>query len=174
MQNVLNKFQEDTEETLEKTKKVIDLITGKEFGVINIMKDDPRAVVPEYKTIGSAGFDFYSLKDCVIEPGAVVMVETGLRIELPPCTMLMVCSRSGLAFNYGIHVLNSPGIVDSDYRGPLNVILHNAGDKAFEIKEGFRIAQGIIMNHIYPYRFNVVDSLEETERGDKGFGSTGY
>ena len=132
---------------------------------------------PEYATIGSAGFDFRANLDnsITLEPGKIIMVPTGLYFELPTNLELQVRPRSGLAVKHGITVLNSPGTVDSDYRGEVKVILINHGDKAFVIENGERIAQGVIANVIgeIMINFNKSDTLNDSGRGEGGFGSTG-
>jgi dUTP pyrophosphatase len=132
---------------------------------------------PEYATIGSAGFDFRANLDSniTLEPGKIIMVPTGLYFELPDNLELQVRPRSGLAAKYGITVLNSPGTVDSDYRGEVKVILINHGNESFVIENGERIAQGVIANVVgkMMINFDKSDSLNDSDRGEGGFGSTG-
>jgi dUTP pyrophosphatase len=132
---------------------------------------------PEYATIGSAGFDFRANLDnsITLEPGKTIMVPTGLYFELPDNLELQVRPRSGLAAKYGITVLNSPGTVDSDYRGEVKVILINHGNESFVIENGERIAQGVIANVVgkMMINFDKSDSLNDSDRGEGGFGSTG-
>ena len=132
---------------------------------------------PEYATIGSAGFDFRANLDnsITLEPGKITMVPTGLYFELPDNLELQVRPRSGLAAKYGITVLNSPGTVDSDYRGEVKFILINHGNESFVIENGERIAQGVIANVVgkMMINFDKSDSLNDSDRGEGGFGSTG-
>lgn len=130
--------------------------------------------LPCYQTEGSAGFDFLAAnsEEIVIEPGKWVMIPTGLKFAIPQGCELQVRPRSGLAVKNGVTVLNTPGTIDSDYRGEVKVILINLGDSAFVVERGMRIAQGILAPY-YKAEFSVSDSLDETERGAGGFGHTG-
>lgn len=132
------------------------------------------AVLPLYKTEGAAGADVCAfLKEPVtIEPGKIAMLPTGLFFEIPLGYEIQVRPRSGLAAKNGITVLNTPGTIDSDYRGELKVILINLGSQAFTVNNGDRIAQ-IILSPVTIADFRLTDSLSDTERGEKGFGSTG-
>lgn len=132
--------------------------------------------LPAYETPGSAGMDLRAAigadEVLTLEPGARVLVPTGLKIALEPGFEAQVRPRSGLALKHGITTLNSPGTIDSDYRGELCVILINHGQQAFEIKRGERIAQMVIARHEQA-TISVVEDLDTTERGEGGFGSTG-
>jgi len=130
--------------------------------------------LPEYTTSASAGLDLRAnlLKPVLLEPGEWKLIPTGLHIELPAGFEAQVRPRSGLAYKYGITVLNSPGTVDADYRGDVGVILINHSKKAFEIKSGERIAQLVIAKHEQA-DWQLVEELENTDRGAGGFGSTG-
>ena len=130
--------------------------------------------LPEYTTSASAGLDLRAnlLKPVLLEPGEWKLIPTGLHIELPAGFEAQVRPRSGLAYKYGITVLNSPGTVDADYRGDVGVILINHSKKAFEIKSGERIAQLVIAKHEQA-DWQLVEELEDTDRGAGGFGSTG-
>ncbi|NLC93607.1 MAG: dUTP diphosphatase [Treponema sp.] len=132
------------------------------------------AVVPEYKTAGAAGADVCSLVDSplLLKKGKFKVVPTGLFFEIPLGYEIQVRPRSGLAAKNGITVLNTPGTIDSDYRGELKIILINLGEEDFVINSGDRIAQ-IIISPVIQADFSIVDSLSTTERGNKGFGSTG-
>lgn len=134
----------------------------------------PGAVVPEYKTAGAAGCDVCAFieQPVTIQSGKFAMIPTGLYFEIPEGYEIQVRPRSGLAAKNGITVLNTPGTIDSDYRGELRIILINLGDKDFVINNGDRIAQ-IIIAAVTQAQFKIVDSLSETERGTGGFGSTG-
>lgn len=130
--------------------------------------------LPVYSTIGAAGCD---LKTTITEPYTLKPLErklfpTGLRIQLPEGYKAQVTPRSGLALKHGITVLNTPGLIDEDYTGEIGVILINLSDKDFTVNPNDRIAQ-IIFNKYCRADFELVNSLDETERGDGGFGHTG-
>ena len=130
---------------------------------------------PEFATSGSAGFDLRSAVDITIESGEFEKVPTGLFFELPLHFEMQVRPRSGLAAKYGVTVLNTPGTIDSDYRGEIIVILINHGKEPFKIEKGDRIAQGIIAQTTRSYiNLNRVDQISDnTDRSSGGFGSTG-
>lgn len=132
------------------------------------------AVVPCYKTAGAAGADVCALLSdkVVLKPGERTILPTGLFFEIPQGYEIQVRPRSGLAAKNGVTVLNTPGTIDSDYRGELKVILINLGDSDFEISSGDRIAQ-IVVAPVTLGKFIQVESISETERGTGGFGSTG-
>ena len=132
------------------------------------------AVIPEYKTKGAAGADVCALlkEPVFLEPGDRALIPTGLYFEIPEGYEIQVRPRSGLAFKNGVTVLNTPGTIDSDYRGELKVILINLGKELFTVKNGERIAQ-IIVAPVTQGKFVITESLSETERGAGGFGSTG-
>jgi len=133
---------------------------------------NPDAIIPKYQTSEAAGFDLHSVDEKTIKAGERDVVKTGLAVALPKGYELQVRPRSGLALKNGITVLNTPGTVDSDYRGELMVILLNTSKEDFVIKKGDRIAQAVI-KEILRADFAVVDELDSTERGSGGFGSTG-
>lgn len=134
---------------------------------------------PEYETTGASGFDFRAHlpnNDVILEVGKIKIIPTGLFFQLPDNFEIQVRPRSGLAAKYGITVLNSPGTIDADYRGESKIILINLGENDFTIKNGDRIAQGVIAtttskNAINLKKMNELDN--NTERGANGFGSTG-
>lgn len=132
--------------------------------------------LPAYETPGAAGMDLRAAVDeadpVVLRPGARTMVPTGLCIAVPAGFEVQVRPRSGLAAKAGITCLNSPGTVDSDYRGELKVILINLGAEDFTIRRGERIAQ-MVVAPVVQATWSPVDSLDETARGAGGFGSTG-
>jgi dUTP pyrophosphatase len=133
-------------------------------------------VLPAYETAGSAGMDLRAAlaegAPMTLEPGARALVPTGFKMALEPGWEAQVRPRSGLALKYGITCLNTPGTIDSDYRGEVGVILVNLGTEPFVIRRGERIAQMVIAPVAKVSVFEV-DTLEETERGTGGFGSTG-
>jgi dUTP pyrophosphatase len=132
------------------------------------------ASLPAYQTPGAAGADIHArLGETVrLEPGQRFLVPTGLRLQLPAGYEAQVRPRSGLAVKYGITCLNSPGTIDSDYRGELKVLLINLGTEAFDIADGERIAQ-LVVAPVVTAGFMTVGQLSETIRGEAGFGSTG-
>lgn len=131
---------------------------------------------PSYESASAAGMDLRAAVaetgPLILKPGARALVPTGLRIALPAGMEAQVRPRSGLAARYGVTVLNSPGTVDADYRGEVKVILINHGDEPFTVERGMRIAQMVIAP-VTQIRVVAVEHLDETERGDGGFGSTG-
>lgn len=131
--------------------------------------------LPKYETEGSAGMDLraqVSGESLVINPGCRALVKTGLRISLPQGWEAQVRPRSGLALKKGVTVLNSPGTIDSDYRGEIGVILVNLGEEPFEVKNGDRIAQMVIAKY-EQVEWKEVSEIDTTERGVGGFGHTG-
>ena len=130
--------------------------------------------LPQYTTSGSAGLDLRAnLENSIgLKPGEWKLIPTGLSIELPVGYEAQVRPRSGLAYKHGITVLNSPGTIDADYRGDIGVILINHSQVVFEIKDGERIAQLVIAKHEQA-EWQLVETLEESDRGAGGFGSTG-
>ena len=139
-----------------------------------IKKLNPKAKLPSYKTSGSSGMDLMALIDdtLTIKPNQSVLVPTGLSIAIPDDTEVQIRPRSGLAAKSNISVLNTPGTIDSDYRGELKIILINHGKEDFLINNGDRIAQMILMP-VLKIEFEEVKDLPETIRGSGGFGSTG-
>ena len=137
---------------------------------------DRTIALPHYETAGAAGADLRAnlpRKDPVtLAPGARTLIPTGLRIEIPPGYEAQIRPRSGLALKHGVTLPNAPGTIDSDYRGPLGVILQNTGDAAFVVNHGDRIAQ-IVVAPVIQARFDLVGDLSGSERGSGGFGSTG-
>ena len=139
-----------------------------------IKKLSHKAQIPIYKTEGSSGMDLMALTEdkIVIKPNKSALVPTGLSVAIPNDTEIQIRPRSGLAAKSSISVLNTPGTIDSDYRGELKVILFNHGDKEFIINNGDRIAQMVLVP-ILKVQFEEVQDLPETIRGSGGFGSTG-
>lgn len=137
---------------------------------------DPTLPVdlPSYQTEGAAGMDVHSAGRYVITPGKTDMIDTNLAVEVPEGFELQCRSRSGLAAKSSVFVLNSPGTIDSDYRGEIKVILHNAGEDTLYINKGDRVAQLVLapVTRCEPVEVDYED-LSGTERGGNGFGSTG-
>ena len=128
--------------------------------------------LPAYATAGAAGMDVLSAEDLTLAPGERHAVATGLAIAIPHGYEVQVRPRSGLALKYGITVPNTPGTIDSDYRGELKVILINHGSAEFEIRRGDRVAQ-LVLAPVTRASWLKVEDLDETARGEGGFGSTG-
>ncbi len=137
-------------------------------------KCEEGVTLPVYKTKGAAGADVcaHISESMVIPKGMSAMIPTGLFFEIPEGYEIQVRPRSGLAFKNGVTVLNTPGTIDSDYRGELKIILINLGQEDFTVNNGDRIAQ-IIVAPVTQGNFVASDELSETERGSGGFGSTG-
>lgn len=130
--------------------------------------------LPSYSTEGSSGMDIRAAitEDKIIEPGKIELIPTNLQVEIPEGFELQVRPRSGLAANYGIGVLNSPGTIDSDYRGEIKIILINLGNQPFKIKRGDRIAQ-MVLSKYYKADIQLTDELSDSKRNSGGFGHTG-
>ena len=139
---------------------------------VKIKKLDEKAIIPEYQTKGAAGFDLCSLIDYKLVIGEMKLIPTGLAVEIPEGTELQIRPRSGIAKKHRVTLMNAPGTLDSDYRGPIGIMLINHGHDHFYIKAGDRIAQGIL-GPVYQAIFNEVEELSETNRGSGGYGSTG-
>lgn len=139
---------------------------------LKIKKINEKAVIPNYAHEGDAGLDLYAVEKLVLNPGERGLVHTGIQIELPENTEAQIRPRSGLALKNGITVLNSPGTIDEGYRGEIGVIIINHGQETFIVEEGMKIAQMIVKP---VYRVNVIEvgELSDSERKEKGFGSSG-
>jgi dUTP pyrophosphatase len=139
---------------------------------LKIKKLNSDAIIPAYQTKEAAGFDLHSIEDVIINPGERKLIGTGLAFEIEKGYEIQIRPRSGLAYKHGITVLNTPGTIDSDYRGEIKVLLINHAKEAFEIKKGDRIAQAVVAPVIQAEIIEV-EKLSDTERGSGGFGSTG-
>lgn len=139
---------------------------------INVKKLHPDAVIPKYATRGAAGFDLVAIEDMIFPPLTTKLVKTGLAIDVGWGYQLEVRPRSGMSLKTKMRVANSPGTVDEDYRGEICVIMENTGTEAYVVNKGDRIAQGVVMPAIHA-DIAVVDYLNDTVRGEGGFGSTG-
>lgn len=136
---------------------------------IRIQKIDPSAKIPSFAYKGDAGMDLFSLEDCQIPPLEKKIMGTGLKIAVPEGYAGFVCDKSGLAMNYSLTTL--AGVLDSGYRGELKIILMNLGKEPYEVKKGQKIAQLVIKKVERP---EIIEAdLDKTERGEKGFGSSG-
>ena len=132
----------------------------------------PEAVLPAYAHPSDAGMDVRSVADLVIPAGGHALVPTGLVAIIPPMYEIQVRPRSGLALKHGVTVLNTPGTIDSGYRGEIGVILANFGDKEFSVSKGDKVAQLVFAPVVQP-EIEETDTIDETDRGAGGFGSTG-
>lgn len=147
--------------------------------IVKFKKLHPDAVVPVYKTVGAAGADLCIADLCVADdrkewrlyPGQILTISTGLGLEIPPGFEGQIRPRSGLG-SKGITIVNTPGTVDSDFRGPIRIALINVGSKLFDMKVGDRIAQ-LVIAPVWQVDFQEEETLEETVRDMNGFGSTG-
>ena len=137
---------------------------------------DTSIALPTYATTGAAGADvranFADRKSVTLAAGARALIPTGLRMAIAQGFEVQIRPRSGLALKHGISMVNAPGTIDCDYRGPVGVILVNMGDAPFEVTHGMRIAQ-MVVAPVVQARFLLVDALDDTPRGAGGFGSTG-
>ena len=141
---------------------------------ILVKKLDPKVKIPEYKTSGSSGMDLMAFVESSIKiaPNTLELIPTGLSIAIPEDLEIQIRPRSGLAVKSSVSVLNTPGTIDSDYRGELKIILFNHGNKDFIINNNDRIAQ-MVLTLVIKMEFEEVDQLPKTIRGSGGFGSTG-
>ena len=139
---------------------------------VKVKRLKENAVMPCYACEGDAGMDVCSCESCVLESGERRLILTGLAFEIPFGMELQIRPRSGLALKKGISIVNSPGTLDSGYRGELGIVLINHGDEDFEVKVGDRIAQ-VVLNKFEVAEIVEVGVLEDSERGRGGFGSTG-
>ena len=132
----------------------------------------PDAVHPAYAQPSDAGMDVRSVADLVIPAGGRALVPTGLVAIIPPMYEIQVRPRSGLALKHGVTVLNTPGTIDSGYRGEIGVILANFGDREFSVSKGDKVAQLVFAPVVQP-EIEETDTIDDTDRGAGGFGSTG-
>lgn len=137
---------------------------------------DTTLGLPKYETPGAAGADLRAnlpdRSDVTLNPGERALIPTGLHVEIPPGFEMQIRPRSGLALKQGLSLPNTPGTIDSDYRGPLGLIVINLGQEPIEIAHGQRIAQAVIAP-VVQAEFAIVEQLSDTDRGEGGFGSTG-
>lgn len=141
---------------------------------VSLTADGRNLGVPRYATELSAGMDLQAAiqQEIILQPGERALVPTGIHISLPPGHEAQVRPRSGLALKHGLSILNSPGTIDADYRGQVQVILANLGSEPITIQPGERIAQ-MVVAPVSRVTWDVRDDLDETERGAGGFGHTG-
>ena len=141
---------------------------------VRIKKLNERAVIPTYGSAGSAGGDLYSAEenDITVAPGQTAFIGTGLAVEIPQGLVGLVYARSGLACKKGLAPANKVGVIDSDYRGEIKVVLYNHGKESQTVAKGERIAQLVIAPFVFA-EYEETDDLSDTVRGEGGFGSTG-
>ena len=139
---------------------------------LHLRKLHPDAIIPQYQHEGDAGMDLHAIEAVAIAPHRTALIKTGLAAEIPSDTELQIRPRSGLALNHSLTVLNSPGTIDSNYRGEIGVILINHGVETFQVKPGMRIAQ-MVMTKLIRAEIREVTKLSDTTRSTGGFGSTG-
>ncbi len=130
--------------------------------------------LPQFETAQSAGMDLRANIDApvVLQPGDRALIPTGIKMALPEGYEAQIRPRSGLAYKHGISVLNSPGTIDADYRGDVGVLLINHGREPFTVEDGMRVAQMVVAQYSQ-FQWDAVEDLDETDRGEGGFGSTG-
>lgn len=177
MKELIKKFisQLDTKLTSEEINSIVDYMTiNKKDNVKIKVVNEGSQPLPKYETINSAGMDLRAnIEDgIVIRPLDRALIPTGLYIALPEGYEAQIRPRSGLALKKGITCLNTPGTIDADYRGEIGVILANISNEDFVVNPGDRIAQ-MVINKVEHAEFELVEKLDETERGEGGFGHTG-
>jgi dUTP pyrophosphatase len=176
--NSLNSETEsEDEKTLNKSLSELDDFMEQEFLKIELplQKLHPDAIVPSYAYILDSGFDLYSTEEIELLPFGRALVPTGLAFEVPDGTELQIRSKSGLAINQGLMVLNSPGTVDCGYLGEIKVIIMNMNNHSVTIEKGTKVGQGVLCPVYNGKRVKLIEkeSLGTSDRGNKGFGSTG-
>ena len=139
---------------------------------VKIKRIHPLAKLPKQAREGDAGMDLFSVEELQLQPGSYALIATGIQLQLPEGTEAQVRPRSGLAIKHGITVLNSPGTIDAGYRGEVGVILMNHGKESFYVEQHMRIAQ-LVVQYVPQVLIEEVETLEESERGEQGFGSSG-
>lgn len=139
---------------------------------VKVKKLVPEAKIPKIEHEGDAGFDLYSTEDVILAPMERKLVGTGISISFDHGFEAQVRPKSGLAINHGITLLNTPGTIDAGYRGEIKVIMANLGDKEYKVEKGKKICQ-VVFNKIETPKIKETEELEESVRGEGGFGSTG-
>lgn len=140
---------------------------------LKIQKVTEDAILPSYANPGDAGLDLFSTDNVILAPGDRALIHTGIKIELPENTEAQIRPRSGLALKHGISLVNSPGTIDQGYRGEIGVIVINHGSEPFEVLKNMKIAQ-MVIKPVWTVQIEEVDNLTNSERGEGGFGSTGF
>lgn len=139
---------------------------------VQVKKLDEKVKLPSYVHEGDSGMDLFANEETVLLPGGIGIVGTGIKIKLPAGLEAQVRPKSGLALNNGITVLNTPGTVDSSYRGEIKIILINLGKEEFKVEKGKKIAQ-MVFQRVEKPELKIVEELTESSRNEGGFGSTG-
>lgn len=139
---------------------------------LQVKRVHPDARIPEYAHSGDSGMDLYSVEDVELAPGETKLVKTGLQVSMPKGFEAQVRPKSGLAAKFGVTVLNTPGTVDSGYRGEVMVILANLGREKYKVEKGKKIAQ-MVITRVEEAEVEEAEELDSTTRKDGGFGSTG-
>lgn len=139
---------------------------------VKVLRLNSDAMIPEYKTDGSAGFDLRTTTKMLLAPKETYIFSTGLAFEIPEGYEMQIRPRSGLSAKTKLRIANSPGTIDSDYRGEVGIIVDNTGNEPIVIEIGERIAQGVI-KEVIKANFVEVNEIDNTKRGKGGFGSTG-
>jgi dUTP pyrophosphatase len=139
---------------------------------IKVQKIKDTAIIPKYAHEGDAGVDLYSTEEYLIKPGERVLVSTGIKIAIPPGHEAQIRPKSGLALKHGLSIVNTPGTIDSGYRGEVGIIIINLGKEEYKIETGKKVAQ-MVINQVEEATFEEVKELDETTRNQGGFGSTG-
>ena len=140
------------------------------MAVLKVKKLRPDAVLPVRKRKGDAGLDLYAVEEVILKPSEWVAIPTGIAVEIPEGYFGLIKDRSGLALKHALHCL--AGVVDENYRGEIKVVMINLGREGIKIEKGTRIAQLLIIPYL-PVDIEEVEELSDTERGEKGFGSSG-
>ena len=139
---------------------------------LKVKKISDKAILPSFAHPGDAGMDIFSIESKTLEPGKSYLVKTGISIQLPKNTEAQIRPRSGLALKHTISLTNTPGTIDEGYRGEIGVVMINHGIDNFNITEGMKIAQ-MVIKPTYEVKITEVNDLNDTSRGEGGFGSTG-
>ncbi len=139
---------------------------------LKISRIDKEVNLPGYAHEGDAGLDLYAAENCILKPGERKLVSTGIKLALPSGYEAQIRPRSGLALKHGLSVVNTPGTIDSGYRGLVGVILINHGKEDFAVEKNMKIAQ-MVINRVENAKIEEVEELDDTSRGEGGFGSTG-
>lgn len=140
--------------------------------LLKIERVNEKAIVPNYAHDGDAGLDLYSIDELALSPGERALIHTGIKIQLPKNTEAQIRPRSGLALKHGISLVNSPGTIDEGYRGEIGIIVINHGNEVFKVEEGMKIAQ-MVIKPVWRVEVEEVNEMSETDRGAKGYGSSG-
>ena len=154
-------------------KKQIDPVSvDSQEHIVKVKKLHPEAIIPSYAHQGDSGFDLHALEETVLRPNETKLVRTGLVFEIPEGMEIQIRPKSGVSLKTPILIKNTPGTIDSSYRGEVKIIVHNMSDGLLTIMKNNKVAQGVLVE-VPRARFVVVNEMNETTRGAGGFGSTG-